>query len=393
MSVVPGGVAAALRGAAAAGGTLAATTVGPARPVHVRTRGRRRGRALVSYLTTPLRERGPSSHSQAWEARQVVRTWLELGFDVDAIDYRDRTFRPRGSYDVAVDVRRNLERLAGGLGEGCVRIAHLDSTHLLVAAAAEYRRLAALRDRRGVVLGPRRVERLNHLIEHAHAATLLGNDVTAATWAYARRPLHQLPVSAPAVFAHPRGRDVEDVRRRWLWLGSGGMVHKGLDLVLEAFAGAPELELVVCGPVDAEPDFAAAYERELRGTASIRTLGWVDVTSPQFAELAASCVGLVYPTCAEGQAGSVVAALAAGLVPVVTPQAGVDVGADVGRVLAADPTVEDVRAAVRAVSDLPAAPLAQMAAAAWEQARTAHSRSAFASRYRAAVVEILSAQS
>ena len=38
------------------------------------------------------------------------------------------------------------------------------------------------------------------------------------------------------------------------------MVHKGLDLVLEAFAGMPEYHLTVCGPVAKEKDF----EREKR---------------------------------------------------------------------------------------------------------------------------------
>lgn len=46
-------------------------------------------------------------------------------------------------------------------------------------------------------------------------------------------------------------------RENFLWLGSRGAVLKGLDLVLEAFARMPDLQ--VSGPVEDEADFAAAY--------------------------------------------------------------------------------------------------------------------------------------
>ena len=60
------------------------------------------------------------------------------------------------------------------------------------------------------------------------------------------------------------------------------MVHKGLDLVLEAFAATPELQLTVCGPVDRERNFNDFYRRELYRTPNIRTVGWIDVAGREF---------------------------------------------------------------------------------------------------------------
>ena len=71
------------------------------------------------------------------------------------------------------------------------------------------------------------------------------------------------------------------------------MVHKGLDLVLEAFAGMPEYHLTVCGPVASEKDFERGYNQELYHTPNIHTFGWIDVDSPKFINLAAQCVGIV----------------------------------------------------------------------------------------------------
>jgi hypothetical protein len=50
------------------------------------------------------------------------------------------------------------------------------------------------------------------------------------------------------------------------------MVHKGLDLVLEAFADMPEYHLTVCGPIQKEQDFERAYYRELYQVPNIRRL-------------------------------------------------------------------------------------------------------------------------
>ena len=41
----------------------------------------------------------------------------------------------------------------------------------------------------------------------------------------------------------PEGKDFEVCRPHFMWLGSRGFVHKGLDVVLEAFSEMPELAL------------------------------------------------------------------------------------------------------------------------------------------------------
>jgi hypothetical protein len=47
------------------------------------------------------------------------------------------------------------------------------------------------------------------------------------------------------------------------------MVHKGLDLVLEAFARMPECQLTIVGPVRNEPEFVNVYRKELFHTPNI----------------------------------------------------------------------------------------------------------------------------
>ncbi len=48
-----------------------------------------------------------------------------------------------------------------------------------------------------------------------------------------------------------------------------------------------------------------AFHRELYETPNIEAIGWVDVGSERFREIANGCAALIYPSCSEGQAGSV----------------------------------------------------------------------------------------
>jgi len=184
----------------------------------------------------------------------------------------------------------------------------------------------------------------------------------------------------------PAEKDFAAARTRFLWFGSHGLVHKGLDLVLEAFAQMPELSLTVVGPVQAEPDFIEAYQREL-ALPNVHVLGWLDTRSPQFGELLATHVGIVYPSCSEGGGGSVITCLHGGLIPVVTREASVDVE-DFGTEL----PEASVGAIVASVQDLAVRPVAELATrsrVAWEFARRRHTRESFEAAYRRFVSKVL----
>ncbi len=343
--------------------------------------------ALVSYVTAPFRERTAASslkpqadtHTNRWECRQIVDTFLGLGFGVDIIDWHDRRFRPRKEYKFFLDIGVQMERLAPLVGPRCIKILHATGKHWLFQNRAEYERLAALMTRRGVALEPRRIAPTGSGVEAADVLTVLGNQGTIDTLSYAGKPCYRIPLSTTVEFPWNEAKDFAAARKRFLWLGSSGMVHKGLDLALEAFAALPELELTVCGPVAHEPDFAREYHRELNQTPNIRTVGWVDLAGKPFAEIVATVGSLIYPSCSEGCAGSVVSCLHAGLVPIVSRESGVDV--EPFGVLLPDCSVEPIRRAVSAMAQSPADELRARSRATWEFARREHTRERFAAEF------------
>lgn len=354
------------------------------------------GTVLLSYIIDPFLlapgQALPHTHTHYWESWQIAQTFLELGYAVDVISWKNTTFTPQKDYAFFVDVRNNLERLAPLLNADCVKILHSDTAHILFHNAAESRRLLELQQRRGVTLRPRRFEMPNLALEHADCGIIKGNAFTLGTYRYANKPLYPIGGTPVSLYPWPEGKDFAACRKHYLFLSSGGMVHKGLDLVLEAFAGMPEYELTVCGPVAREEGFVRAFHKELYETPNIHTHGWVDVEGPEFTTIVRRCVGLVYPSCSEGQSGGVITCLHAGLIPLISYESGVDVHADFGMILPAC-SVAQIQQAVRAMSARPPDELAQMARRAWEFARANYTRERFAQTLRAAIGAIKSSDS
>ena len=167
------------------------------------------------------------------------------------------------------------------------------------------------------------------------------------------------------------------------------MVHKGVDLLLEAFVEMPGFQLTLCGPIEAEQDFVQAYRKELFETQNIRTIGWVQLESPEFQQVLNSCSALVYPSCSEGQSTAVVTALHAGVIPIASYESGVDI-ADFGTVLRAC-SIEEIKEAVRHMAGLSSEELRQRAEATWKYARAYHTREHYAKVYEETVHTILAA--
>lgn len=355
--------------------------------------GKPRGNVLLSYVINPfLRSAGEAisdSHTHHWESFQIAQTFLDLGYAVDVISYMNSTFVPQRRYDYFIAARTQLERIAHSLNRDCVIVAHLDTAHWITSNSSAYTRLLDLKNRRhtGLKNSVKLIE-ANLAIEHAHLATVLGNDYTIDTYRYAGKPIFRIPISTTAVYDWNPDKDFEHGRNHYLWFGSSGFVHKGLDLVLEAFTFLPEHHLTVCGPLDEEKEFVAAYHKELYETPNIHAEGWVDVNGDRFRKIAARCAGLVYPSCAEGGGGSAITCMHAGIVPLLSREASVDIDAECG-VLLHDSHVDSLVAAIRAFSGLPASRLQQMARNAWLRARAMHTREHFAMEYRRFVAEVL----
>jgi hypothetical protein len=352
----------------------------------------RRGRMLLSFSTQVYRrllagQPLDRSHVAAWQNFQIARTFLDLGFEIDVMEFSDLTTEPEGPYDVLLDVAANLGRLADRFGDGCRRILHPTFVHWAVHNACTHARHAALLERRGTALAAVRAMPPNTSAERAEFITCRGGAFSTASFSHGDATVMRIPQLTPSALEGFIERDMAACRHRFLWLGGSGLVHKGLDLTLEAFAGLPDCELFVCGRVAKERQFESLYRRELYELPNIHTLGWMDTQSEAYRELVGSCAATVFPSAAELGCGSVIAGMMTGLVPVTTDSADIDTAGFGCRI--EEGTVEAVRAAVTTVRDTPPAALAEQSRAAYEASVARYGRGRFLEAFRAAMCQAL----
>ena len=363
-----------------------------AKVVSLKPAGRSRGNALLSHIIDGfLLKPGqvvPTTHTNIWEGMEIAKIFMDIGFSVDVISYQNTTFLPQKPYQLFLDVRNNLERLAEVIGEGCIKVMQLDTKNILWHDMAEIKRLLDLQERKGVTLFPRRFQLPNRGLEHAHCGLSIGDRYTQETFRYAGKPIYSLPIPASVKMPFPEQKDFEACRNRFLWFGSAGMVQKGLDLVLDAFAEMPECHLTVCGAVHNETDFVQLYRKELFETPNIHTVGWVDIGSRQFKEIVDRCAATILASCTEGASVSSVNCMHAGLVPILSVESGVDTG-DFGYVLNTS-SVAEIKEIVRRVAQLPPSELARRSRRAWEYANANHTRERFSLVFRETIEKILS---
>jgi glycosyltransferase involved in cell wall biosynthesis len=124
----------------------------------------------------------------------------------------------------------------------------------------------------------------------------------------------------------PSQKNFAEAKRHFLYFGSLGLVHKGLDLVLKAFAKRPDCFLHVCIPLSNEPLFERTFHKELYETANIKTYGFIDIRSELFKRLLNQCAFLIFPSASEGGcAGQANLMRNGGLIPLMTLNAGLDI--------------------------------------------------------------------
>jgi glycosyltransferase involved in cell wall biosynthesis len=315
--------------------------------------GRAPRRALVSYLTGPLLD-SPANHvDQAFSnpgiALTMVQVLTDLGYTVDVVNFDDRQFRPRSKYDLFIGHGGiNYQNIAKRVSKNCIKIYFSTGTYWKTHNFAEDERLDALYRRRGVRLPRDRYiydseEWANY---HADAIICLGND--RARQSYAKfGSVYSLNNAAYATRTAGNFSNHTASQHNFLFFSGPGNVHKGLDLLLEAFTNSPN-QLFICQTIS--PEFGAVYAAEMERP-NIHILGFVRARTAPFYELVNKCAYVILPSCSEGSPGSVTECMHHGLIPVLTPQCNIDVQ-DFGLEIR-EGTVDSVKASVEAASARP----------------------------------------
>ena len=225
----------------------------------LKTKSKYKGDMLLSFTVNPFLlnegEEFTTSHIVDWESFQIAKIFLDLGYSVDVIDFNNLHFVPKKDYSILLDVSYNLDRMAPYLKKDCIKILYPKFGHWLSHNTAGYSRCLALRQRRGITLRPLRLLRPNLAVEHSDYIILRGAEFSRNSYGYIRKSTFHVHQGTITLFPWPENKNYEAARKNFLFLGGADLVHKGLDLVLEAFAKMPDYHLYICASLEREKRF------------------------------------------------------------------------------------------------------------------------------------------
>ncbi|MBN1817454.1 MAG: glycosyltransferase, partial [Sedimentisphaerales bacterium] len=249
--------------------------------------------ALVSYITAPLRmgpDYYPHKFSNPGIARSLVRVLTQMGYTVDLIDYDCMDFQSSKKYDLFIGHGGfNWEYLSRNVIGDAVRIYFSTGTYWKEHNHREKQRFDELYKRTGHRLSCDRLVRVSEdfACHEADGILCLGNRDCADTY---RQFDYLIPLDNAVYHDErydPNKKDFAAGRSHFLYFGSAGNVHKGLDLLIEAFRKTPQAHLWIAGPL--EQSFAELYGPVIEQSSNLHYVGFIELRSPQFYQLMDRC--------------------------------------------------------------------------------------------------------
>ena len=277
--------------------------------------------ALVSYIKAPfiVRRRQKDTHQNIWQVIELAKILDNYGFNVDAVDYNlKKSVKFRHKYDLLIEIEpKDSPIYQDWLNPECTKIAYMTGRNPLVSNSAEKNRLKYYTTRHGKneLHLKRQAALLSGSVEEFDAFFLIGNEPTLDTYKMFDLPKKYLIPNTGYNF----GVIPNDNRRKnnFVFFSGYGVLHKGLDLLLDVFAQADfPCKLFVCANIDAEPDVKKEWDDILHNNKNIEYVGFLDIWSTKFLDIMEQCCFSILPSCAEGIPGSVLTTMSAGVIPI-----------------------------------------------------------------------------
>lgn len=292
--------------------------------------------ALLSYILTPFKKES-FSHTSFFEAQSWAKILDELKFNVDIIHYNNSKHIDLSKYDVICGFGDIFQQVFESSNCNNIQTIYYGTgMHVCHQNTASLQRVKDVYIKKGVWLGKsaRFVKKTwTHQTTLVDGIISLGNEVCADSY---RKYYDGKVYSLPAPFYETQnGENIIRQRKsssakHYLWFGSSGLIHKGLDLCLDYFSKNQHIFLHICGPIENEKEFVDVYRKELFESPNIKLHGFIDIASKEFEAILSMCAFTIFPSCSEGGCASTLTAIGnGGLIPIITKETTIETGHEI----------------------------------------------------------------
>ncbi|WP_299819016.1 glycosyltransferase [uncultured Pontibacter sp.] len=280
-------------------------------------------KAVICYLTTSYfydLDSNNIGRTQPYEVISIVKVLSDLGYCIDIVgcnDTKSLEHLKAKSYDLIFGFGEAFYQLTC-LHPTATSILYMTEHHPAFSFQEERKRLDYFRARHN--RGPQKLRsgiyyKLHHL-EKTYSHLITMGETEPFMLQYAKPyTIYPTGILNPYFDAEQRGHT--SGRKNFLWLGSTGAIHKGLDLLLDVFAESNDITLHIAGLTQKDRKLLRVPSK-----ANIIDHGYIDIKSDAFRELAVTCSYIVLPSCSEGFSTAITTGMLHGLIPVVMRNTG-----------------------------------------------------------------------
>ena len=225
--------------------------LGPHGVFNLNFKSSKQKKVLICYLPLPFEKKKIKHfHSNELEVIKIVDSFIELDYIVDIVPCYTpalKRYYSKGPYDIIFGFGPNFEEACAS-NLKAQKIAYLTESSPKFSQRQELERIDFFKEkyskkdfiiRSGKYLSEKTLELSN-------SAILLGNQVTLKSYSEYKIPIFTLRPTGilnTQYYYSKLNRDFSKTKKCFLWFGSDGVIHKGLDLLIEVFNQRPDLEL------------------------------------------------------------------------------------------------------------------------------------------------------
>lgn len=289
-------------------------------------------KVLISFTKEPFLCGINYRHSVFLECYSAAEIFDARGYQVDVVDYSSEQVHDLREYHVFYGFGEPMEKSFYLYEEKPItRISYLNGCNPSYSNLVSALRVKRFYEDKGVLLpGSARLTHKSWRLQAIASDLLivLGNSFVASTYLNENSMTNVRSLNAfffDVFDIDLSQKDFDLARKHFLWFGSSGAIHKGLDLLIDIFSERCDIYLHICGLSPDEKDFLSFYDKTLENCQNIVNHGFIDITSQAFQKLMYLCGAVVFPSVSEGGAASVLNTLAnGGLIPIISKSTGLD---------------------------------------------------------------------
>lgn len=279
-------------------------------------------RILICYLANGyfINMENSLGRTVLYEIFKIIKVFSELGYCIDIIDCND--IKPikllsEKKYNLIFGFGESFYQITN-LQPEAISILYMTENHPDFSYREEKKRLEYFNTRHrkhNEVQRSGMFYKLYHLDKKYSQIITLG-EIEPLKHQY-RKPYSIFPTGIINPQFNYKIKNHQLSRKNFLWLGSKGAIHKGLDLLIDVFKNRDDITLHICGLTKQDRKTLEIPKRK-----NIIEYGHIDIKSETFLKIIETCSYTILPSCSEGFATSITTGMLHGLIPIVMKNTG-----------------------------------------------------------------------